>query len=737
MAKVKCESAFTQLDKLNVRESRKLTINGQEVPVINPGYFTDCYTAMYSDSTTFAITGNVIDKFQIGRQVQLDSGQDQINCNKNVNDLTPDDIYTVNKFDYSVITGVTWDGVLTRVTIADAILTSDLEEVCLSINFPAQTLLTTTELINSSEGYPLEAVIKTTGYTTAGDGGGAEWIQNGVYAQTASQSPVDLVDGLLNDASGNQWVLVSKIKINPAWLGAVENQDSSASLNAALNHASNYSVIESDNTAPYLIGNTTIPSKDGLVIGRGLYKLIDLTDDAMLEGTDLVGVTFDGCRLDGNAANQTPLATEGNAGRALIRTSGPLCKNITIKNTSIKDSSGAGIASDDCENIRIENNNVDNVFGHGIQCAGNTVNAIIISNHVSNVDEGAGIIPMGNAKNVTVDNNIIDTVTGDGGDGITCYSDTNEHISICSNIIKSIEGHGIHTGGKYISVTGNTINQSTAGGIYISAQTITSDTVSVTSNSIDNSTTNAATFGRHGVHINNVINFSACGNSINNGQDSGIRLKQSNTGVVSSNSISNSLVNGIYAEIDAEEVTYSSNTVNTTGGSGIKLDNESKSIVTNNIIENYSTTDASSYGIEVVSGTVLNINNNHVRQGSGTIAPTTNGFSGAPTVSVVRNNIISDGTNIRKGDAVVGVTSTIPAEYDFIVFNGAFAVETIDTSTSYEGREIIIQAAGGVSFIDNIGNLRIAGNFAPGGSSSIIKLILAGSNWLEVSRSSN
>jgi len=51
-------------------------------------------------------------------------------------------------------------------------------------------------------------VAETDGHTTKGDGGGALWQLNGVVGQTVSQSPTDLGDFLLNDASGNQWALV-------------------------------------------------------------------------------------------------------------------------------------------------------------------------------------------------------------------------------------------------------------------------------------------------------------------------------------------------------------------------------------------------------------------------------------------------------------------------------------------------------------------------------------------------
>jgi hypothetical protein len=68
--------------------------------------------------------------------------------------------------------------------------------------------ITTTELIASSATFTASTVINTSGYTTSGDGGKKGWKQNGVTGQTVSQSPAQLLDGLLNDGSGNQWALV-------------------------------------------------------------------------------------------------------------------------------------------------------------------------------------------------------------------------------------------------------------------------------------------------------------------------------------------------------------------------------------------------------------------------------------------------------------------------------------------------------------------------------------------------
>jgi len=222
MAKVKCEPGFTQLTKLNILDARKLTVEGAEVEVINPDHFTTPIQASFDSINSFSMAGNHTEDFQIGRRVQLDSGQSDINCNVSPEDLTPDDIFTVNKYDYSIITAIQYDGIKTDVTIADPILTIDLEEASVDINWGNSRAgsITTTELINSSQGYPSDFVLETSGFTSAGDGGNAGWMQNGVIAQTPSQSSSQLGEALLNDASGNQWGIVDN-NVNIKALGGL------------------------------------------------------------------------------------------------------------------------------------------------------------------------------------------------------------------------------------------------------------------------------------------------------------------------------------------------------------------------------------------------------------------------------------------------------------------------------------------------------------------------------------
>lgn len=87
--------------------------------------------------------------------------------------------------------------------------------------------ITTVGLIASTNIYPADTVINTTGFTTSADLGNGGWKQNGVTGETASQSPSQIfistgVGNLLNDGNGVQWSLKS-FPHNVHMLGAIGN----------------------------------------------------------------------------------------------------------------------------------------------------------------------------------------------------------------------------------------------------------------------------------------------------------------------------------------------------------------------------------------------------------------------------------------------------------------------------------------------------------------------------------
>lgn len=96
---------------------------------------------------------------------------------------------------------------------------------------------TTQELINSTRTYQTGDTITTTGFTTAGDGGGAQWLATATTGQTPSQTPAQLGNAELVDASGRVWEFAGN-DINISQAGAIGDYltDSSSEVLAAIDN---------------------------------------------------------------------------------------------------------------------------------------------------------------------------------------------------------------------------------------------------------------------------------------------------------------------------------------------------------------------------------------------------------------------------------------------------------------------------------------------------------------------
>jgi hypothetical protein len=121
-------------------------------------------------------------------------------------------------------------------------------------------------LINGTSLFNSDVVVLTSGFTTSGDGGSGSWKQNGVTGQTASQSPAQLVDGLLNDGNGKQWAIVTDGGTPTlAELGAVASQ----SLSGADTVADSYFIVLA--LLGWCDSNFYLGVSDSL--GSGYYRL--------------------------------------------------------------------------------------------------------------------------------------------------------------------------------------------------------------------------------------------------------------------------------------------------------------------------------------------------------------------------------------------------------------------------------------------------------------------------------
>lgn len=130
---------------------------------------------------------------------------------------------------------------------------------------------TTLELINNFRGFTNTAVgegtiVETLGYSTIGDGGGAQWKRTGNLL-TASKSPAQLGDARLSDKGSNEWALVHSGTINVLKLGAdnTTTTDSYYVFLAAITALSSGGKVYAP-SGEYRLGQPLIIDTDGITI---------------------------------------------------------------------------------------------------------------------------------------------------------------------------------------------------------------------------------------------------------------------------------------------------------------------------------------------------------------------------------------------------------------------------------------------------------------------------------------
>ena len=172
--------------------------------------------------------------------------------------------------------------------------------------------ITTSALISSTEVYVSDVVLSTSGFTTSADGGTSSWKQNGVTGQTASQSPVQLLNAaILNDGNGNQWGLINNgtapLEVSGGVSGGVV--DNKLVFQSFLNSGV-IGVLANNKTYATGSRSTWVSSESGFV-STGKSKVLMLTSG------------FDATTYIGYAANSVGFYAEG--------ISRPIFKNIHIE----------------------------------------------------------------------------------------------------------------------------------------------------------------------------------------------------------------------------------------------------------------------------------------------------------------------------------------------------------------------------------------------------------------------
>ena len=228
--------------------------------------------------------------------------------------------------------------------------------------------ITTVELIALDNASSVGDVIETTGYSVAGDGGGAQWVRVAATGQTPSQTPSQLGSSELIDGSGRKWELAFNATIKLRQIGGNPlNADDSAATQAGLNSlnaSGGGTLIVQDvhniDKRVLIKSNTSIEAENDKV-GGFLATSTNTSGNGLLFGAT-TGVSNWGLKnlaLDGSLTNTVNT-------RVLMQSFAS--SNWSIEGCIIKNSSGIALnISTSNESVTIKNNSFENIgFNDGV-----------------------------------------------------------------------------------------------------------------------------------------------------------------------------------------------------------------------------------------------------------------------------------------------------------------------------------------------------------------------------------
>jgi len=194
-------------------------------------------------------------------------------------------------------------------------------------------------------GYTAGDIIRTQGFTSKGDRGSGRWKATGNVI-ALSQSPSDLVDAKMSDASGNEFELVFSI-LRPLKIGAIGDDaaNDTAAILAAVAGAAGRTLDLGDTSNIYLSDTITVSSGLTVVSTGGSLKSRTDQDKLLIvaaNDTILDSVVFDG--NDFEVDNNLVSVNSGLTGWKILD-----CTTKNIKGVTGVDQYGLKINGDDCE----------------------------------------------------------------------------------------------------------------------------------------------------------------------------------------------------------------------------------------------------------------------------------------------------------------------------------------------------------------------------------------------------
>ncbi len=498
----------------------------------------------------------------------------------------------------------------------------------------AVSIAVTTGLITNEFNYDVGTALTFAGYSTPGDGGGAQWLKTATV-DTPSQSPAVRGDGTLTDALGYVWEVSTPI-VSALAFGVRNGFDSTAELQAAVNSGTKKVLLDEIDC---IIDSVKITNSIE-ISGSGKLTHLQSATGPLFDVTQSgVSVSINGIELDGNRTSQ-PAEFQG----ALLRLSSfsSRTSNVTLKvsGVSFKNMSGFGcllygdftsesghdVSIKDCLFDGINEGNsssynpcqifaadgietlsvTGNVFKSGYDfstfgaCAFQLTSTNPASRATSNVTfsdntsygmgrsaaNGLGALDVyvWGENLIITDNRMVDSFSP----GLRAKASSenviisNNHVINTQNNYEAISFANTTTGVCYgsLTVTGNVVDGANNGIFIEGATTDSFEEVTCNSNVVKNVTND-------GINLNNIENFTVNGNVVKSTGRYGIFIKTWwGTANVSNNSIDTTGNIGIYS-------------------TWLNINYGESMVISGNAIKNPTTR-----GIQVVYSSALNISDN-------------------------------------------------------------------------------------------------------------------------------
>lgn len=381
--------------------------------------------------------------------------------------------------------------------IVDGLANHALVNGNVAVLIPKQKVITTQDIIDLTNNYNSGDTVTTTGFTTAGDGGGAQWLATATTGQTPSQTPAQLGNAELTDGSGRKWELVREGNyIELSKLGAQAGSDITDILNAATStigvDGGVVKIPHSTIDNPYIISSIITIRDNVSLVGMGqtssVISVAAGTNDTIFNARNRDNVSFSDFTLIGNSDSQTA----GNG----INFENVSC--VSVKNVTITDIYKEHIIVKDCENVIISNIKLDgggynDARGVSISTSKNCVVSDVLA-----IDVGGSAVNISGSHDVVVCNinGVRDYSSLGWTGGKAVLRVTNDSFRVSATSINSngfSRGVFITSGSKYVSISAFNITNCESSGVWVEGLNRASGKVALSNGNITNTGLSAAT----------------------------------------------------------------------------------------------------------------------------------------------------------------------------------------------------------------------------------------------------